>query len=154
MSMPKIGEAAPHFEGPIQGGGRISLDDYAGKRVALYFYPRDNTSGCTKQACNLRDNFEMLAEHGIHVIGVSDDPVSKHESFAKQYDLPFPLIADVDKNVLNAYGTYGEKKMYGRSYMGTIRTTFLIDTDGKIKNIIEKPNVGGHAEEILKAFGD
>ena len=151
--MPEIGDPAPHFEGEVQGGRRLSLDDYRGKRLALYFYPRDNTPGCTKQACNLRDNFELLAEHEIHVIGVSDDPVVKHENFTKKFDLPFPLLADTEKTVLNAYGTYGEKKLYGRAYMGTLRMTFLIDENGLIKDIIKKPKVGAHAEEILNKFG-
>jgi len=150
--MPEVGDAAPSFEGPVQGGGHISYEDYKGKRLALYFYPRDNTPGCTKQACNLRDNFEMLAKHGIEVVGVSDDPVSKHESFSDKFDLPFPLIADTDRKVLNAYGTYGEKKNYGRTYMGTKRMTFLIDENGVIKHIIRRPKVGRHAEEILKGF--
>ena len=154
MSILKIGDKAPHFEGPIQGGGRVSLEDYSGKRLALYFYPRDNTPGCTKQACNLRDNFELLAEHGIHILGVSDDPVSKHESFADKYDLPFPLLADTEKATLNAFGVYGEKKNYGRTYMGTNRTTFLIDEKGVIKHIIRKPKVGVHSDEIIQAFAE
>ncbi len=150
--MPEIGDPAPHFEGPIQGGGQISLDDYKGMKVALYFYPRDNTPGCTVQACNLRDNFEMLRDHGIEIIGVSDDPVSKHEKFADKFDLCFPLLADTEKTVLIAYGVYGEKKMYGRSFLGTKRMTFLIDENGMIKHIVKKPKVREHAEEILKGF--
>ena len=151
--MLEIGDPAPHFEGETQDGTHISLDDYKGKRVALYFYPRDNTPGCTRQACNLRDNFEELKEKGIEIVGVSDDPVSKHEKFAEKFDLPFPLIADTEKTVLLAYETYGEKRLYGKTYMGTIRKTFLIDINGHIKDIIKKPKVGEHANEILKGFG-
>jgi len=150
--MPEIGDPAPHFDGPVQGGGEISLDDYAGKKVALYFYPRDNTPGCTRQACNLRDNFEMLRDHGIEIVGVSDDPISKHEKFADKHNLPFPLLADTEKTVLFAYGAYGEKKMYGRSFLGTKRVTFLIGENGMIEHIIKKPKVGEHAEQILKGF--
>ena len=152
ISMPEIGERAPSFEGVTQGGKTISLDDYRGKRLALYFYPRDNTSNCTTQACNLRDNFRTLGQHGIHVVGVSDDPVSEHEKFSKSYQLPFPLIADTEKAILNAYEAYGEKSMFGRKYMGTKRMTYLIDENGMIKDVIRKPIVGEHADEILSGF--
>jgi peroxiredoxin Q/BCP len=152
MSMPEIGEQAPWFEGVTQGGNTISLEDYRGKRLALYFYPRDNTSNCTTQACNLRDNFGKLGRHGIHVVGVSDDPVSEHEKFSEAYRLPFPLIADTEKAILNAYDAYGEKSMFGRKYMGTKRMTYLIDEKGMIRDIILKPNVGEHADEILNGF--
>jgi peroxiredoxin Q/BCP len=151
--MPEIGDRAPHFEGLTQGGDLVSLDNYKGKRLALYFYPRDNTPGCTKQACNLRDNYTLLQKHNVEILGVSDDGVESHEKFAGKYELPFPLLADTDKLALNAYGTYGEKKMYGRSYMGTLRKTFLIDEEGVIVDIIEKPKVGAHSEEIIKRFG-
>ncbi len=150
--MPKIGDPAPYFQGTTQEGTSISLDDYKGKRLALYFYPRDNTPGCTKQACNLRDNYTILMENGVAILGVSDDPVEKHKKFAGKFDLPFPLLADTEKKTLNAYGTFGEKKLYGRTYMGTLRKTFLIDENGLIIHIIKKPKVGVHAEEILKAF--
>ncbi|GMQ82410.1 MAG: thioredoxin-dependent thiol peroxidase [Rhodothermia bacterium] len=152
--MPQIGDPAPYFEGSTQEGTSISLDDYEGKRLALYFYPRDNTPGCTRQACNLRDNYTLLTENGIEILGVSDDPVEKHRKFAEKLDLPFPLLADTHKSTLNAYGTFGEKKLYGRTYMGTIRQTFLIDEKGLIKHIIKKPKVGAHAEEILRAFSE
>jgi len=152
--MPEIGDPAPYFQGTTQEGTSISLDDYKGKRLALYFYPRDNTPGCTKQACNLRDNYTILMENGVAILGVSDDPVEKHKKFAGKFDLPFPLLADTQKTTLNAYGVYGEKKLYGRTYFGTIRQTFLIDESGLIKHIIEKPKVGAHAEEILKAFAE
>lgn len=150
--MPQIGDPAPYFEGLTQGGAHVSLDDYKGKRLALYFYPRDHTPGCTKQACNLRDNYTMLTKSRIAILGVSDDPVEKHETFAAKFDLPFPLLADTEKKTLNAYGTFGEKKLYGRTYMGTLRKTFLIDENGLIIHIIKKPKVGVHAEEILKSF--
>ncbi|TDI72420.1 MAG: thioredoxin-dependent thiol peroxidase [Bacteroidetes bacterium] len=152
--MPEIGDPAPYFQGTTQEGTSISLDDYKGKRLALYFYPRDNTPGCTKQACNLRDNYTILMENGVAILGVSDDPVEKHKKFAGKFDLPFPLLADTQKTTLNAYGVYGEKKLYGRTYFGTIRQTFLIDESGLIKHIIKKPKVGAHAEEILKAFAE
>lgn len=152
--MPEIGDPAPYFQGTTQEGTSISLDDYKGKRLALYFYPRDNTPGCTKQACNLRDNYTILMENGVAILGVSDDPVEKHKKFAGKFDLPFPLLADTQKTTLNAYGVYGEKKLYGRTYLGTIRQTFLIDESGLIKHIIKKPKVGAHAEEILKAFAE
>lgn len=152
--MPEIGDPAPYFQGTTQEGTSISLDDYKGKRLALYFYPRDNTPGCTKQACNLRDNYTILMENGVAILGVSDDPVEKHKKFAGKFDLPFPLLADTQKTTLNAYGVYGEKKLYGRTYFGTIRQTFLIDESGLIKHIIKKPMVGAHAEEILKAFAE
>lgn len=152
--MPEIGDPAPYFQGKTQEGTSISLDDYKGKRLALYFYPRDNTPGCTKQACNLRDNYTILMENGVAILGVSDDPVEKHKKFAGKFDLPFPLLADTQKTTLNAYGVYGEKKLYGRTYFGTIRQTFLIDESGLIKHIIKKPKVGAHAEEILKAFAE
>lgn len=152
--MPEIGDPAPYFQGKTQEGTSISLDDYKGKRLALYFYPRDNTPGCTKQACNLRDNYTILMENGVAILGVSDDPVEKHKKFAGKFDLPFPLLADTQKTTLNAYGVYGEKKLYGRTYFGTVRQTFLIDESGLIKHIIKKPKVGAHAEEILKAFAE
>lgn len=152
ISAPQVGSAAPDFKGQVQGGGSVSLQDYMGRKLALYFYPRDNTPGCTRQACNLRDNFELLEMSGIDIIGVSDDPIEKHKKFAAKFDLPFPLIADTDRSILSAYGAYGEKKLYGRSFMGIKRMTFLIDESGFIKHVIKKPKVGEHAEEILKWF--
>ena len=150
--MPETGQQAPRFQGPIQSGEVISSDDFKGRRIALYFYPRDNTSGCTKQACNLRDNYEALEREGIAIIGVSDDPVESHLKFAEKQQLPFPLIADTDRTILNAYGVWGEKNMYGRKYMGTKRVTFLIGEDGAIVHVIKKPKVGQHAEEIIRHF--
>jgi peroxiredoxin Q/BCP len=154
MALPEIGAPAPAFAGEIQDGSRVSLADYKGQKVALYFYPRDNTSGCTTQACNLRDNFDALREKGIAIVGVSDDPVNSHEKFASRFELPFPLIADTGHEVLDAYGVWVEKSMYGKKYMGTQRSTFLIDEDGVLRHVIQKPKTGQHAEEIIAAFGD
>ena len=152
QELPEIGKPAPAFEGDTQDG-HVSSADFKGQKVALYFYPRDNTPGCTKQACNLRDNFEKLGDAGIAIVGVSDDPAAKHAKFAGKYDLPFPLIADTEHEVMNASGARGEKSMYGRKYMGTFRRTYLIDEEGMLVDIIMKPKVSNHADEILKGFG-
>lgn len=152
-AMPDAGDKAPAFSGTTQDGKTISLADFKGKKLALYFYPRDNTPGCTKQACNLRDNFDVLKEHGIHIVGVSDDPVASHRRFADSYQLPFPLLADEDRSVLNGYGAYGQKNLYGRVSMGTKRTTFLIDEDGTIVKVYKRPKTNDHAREILEGFG-
>ncbi|MBO6575098.1 MAG: peroxiredoxin [Rhodothermales bacterium] len=151
-STPEIGAPAPPFAGPTQDG-HVSSDELRGKKVALYFYPRDNTPGCTKQACNLRDNFEALQDAGVVIVGVSDDPAAKHAKFAEKFDLPFPLIADTEHEVLNAYGARREKNMYGKKYMGTVRSTYLIDESGTLVDIIKKPKVGNHAAEIMERFG-
>lgn len=152
-AMPEPGAKAPHFSGTTQDGETVSLADFKGKKLALYFYPRDNTPGCTTQACNLRDHFDELKEHGIHIVGVSDDPVERHKSFAESYELPFPLLADVDKSVLTSYGTYGQKNLYGRVSMGTKRTTFLIDEDGTVVKVYKRPKTDDHARQILDGFG-
>ena len=151
--MPEAGEKAPDFSGKTQDGSTVSLGDFKGRKLALYFYPRDNTPGCTKQACNIRDNWSVLGEHDVAVIGVSDDPVDKHAGFAAKYDLPFPLIADTERSVMTDYGTYGPKNMYGRIVKGTKRTTFLIDEDGTIVKVIKRPRTADHAAEILQGFG-
>lgn len=153
MSLPQVGAPAPSFAGTIQDGSGLSLDALRGRRVALYFYPRDNTSVCTKQACSLRDGWDALAAQNITVVGVSDDPVKSHAAFAEKFGLPFPLIADVDHSVTDAYGMWVEKSMYGKKYMGTRRSTFLIDETGILRGIIEKPETANHAAEILRAFG-
>ena len=150
----QAGAKAPAFEGVIQDDSTIKLSDYAGKKVVLYFYPKDNTPGCTKQSCNLRDNYSELLEAGIQVIGVSGDSVKSHVKFVDKFDLPFPLIADTDKAIMTAYGVWGEKKLYGRLYMGAKRTTFLIKEDGTIQKIIKKPNTADHAAEVLAGFSD
>ncbi len=144
------GKKAPSFSGKDQNGNKISSDQYKGKKVALYFYPQDLTPTCTVQACNLRDNFSLLQKHGIEVIGVSPDDIAKHKKFEERNSLPFPLIADTDHVILEKYGVWGEKQMFGKKYMGVHRTTFLIDENGTIKKIIQKPKSKQHAAEILE----
>ena len=151
-SMPERGDVAPDFEGKTQSGDVLRLGDFRGKKVALYFYPKDDTSGCTKQACNLRDEHEHLKMDDIAVIGVSGDDVESHQKFASKYDLPFPLVADPEREILQKYGVWGEKNFYGRISMGIKRTTFLIDEDGIIRDVIKRPNVKEHAEEIRRKF--
>ncbi len=151
--MPEVGTPAPKFEGKTQDNDVVKLSDYRGRKLALYFYPKDDTSGCTKQACNLRDGYHDLLDAGIAVVGVSTDDQKSHEKFADKYELPFPLIADVDKKIVESYAVYGEKSLYGRKYMGTKRTTFLIDEEGIIRHVIKRPKVSDHADEILKKFG-
>lgn len=150
--MPEPGDEAPDFEGTTQSGDTLRLSDFRGKRVALYFYPKDDTPGCTKQACNLRDEYQHLNKGEIAVIGVSGDDVESHQKFADKYDLPFPLVADPEHDILQKYGVWGEKKLYGRSSMGIKRTTFLIDEKGIIRDVIKRPNVGQHADEIKRKF--
>jgi len=146
------GQEAPDFDAPTQTGDSLRLSDYRGQWVALYFYPKDDTPGCTKQACNLRDGEAELQGAGIAVIGVSEDDVDAHEAFAAKYDLPFPLVADPEHAVLDAYGVYGERQMYGNTFMGTARTTYLIDPDGVIRHVFKRPKTGAHTAEILKKF--
>jgi thioredoxin-dependent peroxiredoxin len=148
----KAGSKAPAFTGVDQNGNSISLKDFKGKKVVLYFYPKDDTPGCTAQACNLRDNHSDLLKKGFVVIGVSVDSVKKHKKFEEKYELPFSLIADEDKKIVEAYGVWGEKKFMGKTYMGTTRTTFLIDEAGKIKAIVAKPDTKNHAAEVLEAW--
>ena len=150
MSALKEGMKAPLFEGIDQNGNLIKLTDYSGKKIILYFYPKDNTPGCTAEACNLRDNYASLIKKGYSVIGVSADTEKSHKSFADKYSLPFPLIADTSKKILNDYGVWGEKKLYGKTYMGVLRTTFVIDEKGIIEKIIEKVNTADHTEQIFK----
>lgn len=144
-----IGDQAPQFEGINQNGEKLKLTDFKGKKVILYFYPKDNTPGCTAQACNLRDNYDDLKAQGYEVIGVSGDSESSHKKFIEKQNLPFQLLADTEKDIHNLYGTWGEKSMYGKKYMGTIRTTFIIDEDGKIKDIIKKVKTKDHTAQIL-----
>jgi peroxiredoxin Q/BCP len=143
------GQIAPDFEAQDQNGNTIKLSDYRGKKVALYFYPKDDTPGCTAQACNLRDNYDALLAKGVQVIGVSIDSVASHKKFADKFQLPFPLIADVEQKIVNDYGVWKEKNMYGKKYMGTMRETFLIDADGKLENIIKKVKTDAHADQIV-----
>lgn len=150
--MPEVGQPAPDFEGRTQDGDTVRLSDYRGRKLALYFYPKDDTPGCTKQACSLRDDYSKLLDHGIAVVGVSADDVDSHARFAEKYELPFPLVADPEHRVLKAYGVRGERNLYGRTFMGTKRTTFLIDEEGTIHHIFKRPNTGAHAQEILEKF--
>jgi len=150
MTTLKQGDKAPEFEAIDQDGNSIKLSDFKGKKVVLYFYPKDNTPGCTAQACNLRDNYEALQSKGYVVLGVSQDSEKSHKKFIEKQSLPFPLIADTDHKVHNLYGTWGEKSMYGRTYMGTFRTTFIIDEEGKIEEVIEKVKTKEHTAQILK----
>ena len=147
--MPAPGDAAPNFRGQTASGETIGLDDLRGRWAALYFYPADDTPGCTKQACNLRDNLEPLDAAGVAVVGVSGDDAESHRRFADKYDLPFPLLADPDRAIQTAYGVYGEKSFYGKTIVGTKRTTFLIDPDGVVRHVFKRPKTDRHAQEIL-----
>lgn len=148
----KVGDKAPDYLGTDQDGKEIRLSDYKGKKVVLYFYPKDSTPGCTSEACNLRDNYELMLKRGYVVIGVSIQDEKSHKKFIEKNNLPFPLIADVDKKLNETFGVYGEKKMYGRTYIGTFRTTFIINEEGVIEEIFtpKQIKVKEHAEQILK----
>ena len=148
------GTKAPSFKGKDQNGKPVSLADFKGQKVILYFYPEDDTPTCTVQACNLRDNFGLLKKNGFVVLGVSPDKEKKHKKFEAKYDLPFTLIADADHKIIDKYGVWGEKQLYGRTYMGLHRTTFLIDEQGIIRKIFLKPKSKQHTEEILKAWSE
>ena len=145
----KIGNKAPDFESINQNGDKVKLSDFIGKKVVLYFYPRDNTPGCTAQACNLKDNYNTLQQNGYTILGISKDSPKSHQKFINKYDLPFDLIADEDQNIHMKYGTWIEKSMYGKNYMGTARWTFLIDEQGNIENIIQKVKTKEHTSQIL-----
>lgn len=147
--MPSAGEPAPDFSGPTTSGETLSLDDFKGRWLLLYFYPKDDTPGCTKQACNLRDHFERLGDEGVAVVGVSGDDVASHDRFAEKYGLPFPLLADPEHAILNAYGVWGEKNFYGKKLTGIKRTSFLIDPEGVVRHVFKRPKTGAHAEEVL-----
>ena len=151
MSELKEGDKAPHFKGVDQNGDSISLDDFKGKKLILYFYPKDDTPGCTKEACNLRDNYNELKNTGFEVVGVSADTSSKHVKFIEKYDLPFSLIADTDKKVINAFGCWGPKKFMGREYEGILRKTFVIENDTILK-AFEKVKTTAHFEQIMEAL--
>jgi peroxiredoxin Q/BCP len=146
----KIGDKAPDFTAKDQDGKTISLHDYKGKKIILYFYPKDQTPGCTQEACNLRDNHDSLLKSGYTTIGVSTDDVNSHKEFQTKYSLPFPLVADTDKSINQKYGVWVEKERDGQKYFGTARTTFLIDEKGVITSIIDKVDTKQHAEQILK----
>jgi peroxiredoxin Q/BCP len=152
MTPLKEGDKAPAFSGKDQDGQKVSLADHNGKKIVLYFYPEDDTPTCTIQACNLRDNYSLLKKEGFVVLGVSPDEEKKHKKFEAKYGLPFVLVADPDHKIIDKYGVWGEKELYGRKYMGLRRTTFLIDEKGVIRKIFLKPKSKEHAEEIVKVW--
>lgn len=154
MSELKEGDKAPQFKGTDQNGNKVSLNEFIGKKVVLYFYPKDDTPGCTAEACNLRDNYNSLIKAGFEVIGVSPDEVESHKKFETKYQLPFHLLADPEKKIIDLYGVWGEKNMYGIKKMGLKRTTFLIDEKGIIFKIFKKPRTSVHSEEILKVMAN
>ena len=145
-----VGDKAPDFEVPDQDGIAHKLSDYLGRKLVIYFYPKDDTPGCTAQACNLRDNYYDLRQKGYEVIGVSVDDEKSHQKFIKKFELPFTLLADTDKKMVEAYGVWQEKNMYGRKYMGTMRYTFIIDEKGYIQDIITKVDTKDHANQLAK----
>ena len=150
--MIKEGNAAPDFTATNTNGETVRLKDLRGKKVVLYFYPKDDTPGCTKEACSFRDSFAQFRKQGIEVIGVSTDSEASHKRFTTKYKLPFTLLADTDHSIADAYGVYGEKKFMGRTYMGVKRMTFLIDEKGKVRKVFEKVKPEEHAREVLEAF--
>jgi peroxiredoxin Q/BCP len=150
MTLLKKGDAAPDFVGMDQNDNEIKLKDFKGKKVILYFYPKDSTPGCTAQACNLRDNYDFFLKSGFVVLGISADNQKSHQKFIEKYNLPFPLIADTEKKIIKAYGVWGPKKFMGKIFDGIHRTTFLIDENGAIEEIIEKVDTKEHTKQILK----
>lgn len=150
----KIGDQAPNFSGIDQNDKIHTLLDFKGKKLVIYFYPKDNTPGCTVQACNLRDNYDGLEKAGIKIIGISADSIVSHQKFADKFSLPFPLISDEDKTIINLYGVWGPKKFMGKEYDGIHRTTFLINEKQQIVGIIEKPKTKDHTSEILEIFNN
>ncbi|MDG1900868.1 MAG: thioredoxin-dependent thiol peroxidase [Bacteroidales bacterium] len=147
-----IGDNAPNFKGVDQNGNSVALSNFKGKNLIMYFYPKDNTPGCTAEACDLRDNYEMWIERGYAVVGVSPDSEQSHQKFIDKYDLPFPLIADTDKTITKDFGAWGLKKLYGREYEGLLRTTFVIDATGIITNIFTKVKTNDHTNQILESL--
>lgn len=152
MAKLNVGDKAPNFSGKDQNGEDISLVNYKGYRVILYFYPKDNTPGCTAEACNLRDNYLMLSKQGFKIIGVSADNEKSHKNFIEKYNLPFPLIVDTDKKIIKDFDVWGAKKFMGKSFEGIIRTTFIISDIGIIEEIVTKVETKNHTEQILKAI--
>lgn len=149
MAIPQEGDKAPDFTAKDQNGNTVSLSDFKGKNVILYFYPQDNTPTCTTEACNFRDNYQSLLSKGFEVIGVSPDTEKSHKKFEKKFDLPFPLIADPDRKIVESYGLWAEKMMFGRKYMGVLRTTFVIDPKGKILKVIDKVESKNASQQVL-----
>ncbi len=154
MTTLEAGQAAPEFKGQIQDGSEVSLSDYKGNKLILYFYPKDDTPGCTKEACSLRDGFDVLKDKGFKVLGVSPDSLKKHNKFIDKYQLPFDLLADEDKSTMQAYEVWGPKKFMGREYEGVHRTTFVIDEEGKIEHVVKKVKTKDHAQQILDLYED
>ena len=150
---PKVGEKAPEIKGFDQDGKLISLEDFKGSKVILYFYPKDDTPGCTAEACNLRDNYDDLLEKGFKIIGVSADTAQSHKKFIAKYHLPFPLITDPERKIINKYGVWGKKKFMGREYDGIIRTTFIISENGMIEKVITEVKTKDHSDQILAEMG-
>lgn len=150
MTTPTLNEKAPAFKAPASNGKTLTLNDYKGQYVVLYFYPKDDTPGCTKEACNFRDHIKPITNTNAVVLGVSPDPIKKHQKFIEKYSLPFILISDEDHQIAEQYGVWVEKSMYGKKYMGIARTTFIIDPKGTIIKIFEKVKPAGHAEEVLQ----
>ncbi len=153
MALLKVGERAPAFRATNQDGETVALSDFKGKKVVLYFYPKDDTPGCTKEACSFRDGWSKFKKRGVAVLGVSTDDEKSHRKFGDKFSLPFPLLADTGRKIVDAYGVWGEKRLYGRKYMGTNRVTYVIDEKGRIAAVWPKVKPDGHAEEILAAIG-
>ncbi|MDD6104344.1 MAG: thioredoxin-dependent thiol peroxidase [Bacteroidales bacterium] len=147
--MLKIGDAMPHFEVVDQDGNVVSSEDFKGKKTIIYFYPKDNTSGCTAEACSIRDNYDRFLAEGYNVVGVSKDSAASHKRFAQKYELPFTLLSDPSTQILQDFGAWGEKKMYGKVSMGTLRKTFIFNEEGILEKIIEKVDTKNHASQIL-----
>jgi peroxiredoxin Q/BCP len=152
--MPEVGDRAPAFTLPDQSGEPVKLSDFKGKAVVLYFYPKDDTPGCTREACSFRDEHSALVKAGAVVLGVSPDSTASHQKFAGKFKLPFPLLADTDHTVSEKYGAWGEKSLYGRKFMGITRSTFLIGKDGKVARVWPKVKVDGHVDEVQKALAE
>jgi len=153
MATIKEGDKAPEFNANDEAGNAVSLSQYKGRKLILFFYPKDDTPGCTAENCNLRDNYAILQEKGFAVLGVSPDSAKKHQGFKAKYSLPFPLIPDSDQQIMKSYGAWGEKQMYGRSYEGVLRTTFIINEEGIVEKVFEKVDTKNHTAQILKAMG-
>ncbi|HRZ43292.1 MAG TPA: thioredoxin-dependent thiol peroxidase [Bacteroidales bacterium] len=146
------GDKAPEFTGTDQSGNTVRLSDFSGSKLIVYFYPKDNTPGCTAEACNLRDNYSLLMEKGFRIVGVSADSVKSHKGFAEKFDLPFPLIADTEKQIIKAFGIWGPKKFMGRTFDGIHRYTFVIDGNGVVEKVFDKVDTKNHTEQILKEY--